>query len=375
MKIAKTLVPAMLAVSAGVAHAQSSVALYGTIDEGFEYASNLGGKSDYGLVSGNRQLGDRWGLKGSEDLGGGLHAVFQLENGFNVNNGALSQSGEMFGRQAFVGLSSERFGTVTLGRQYDSVVDYVAPLSAAGSWGGSLFSHPFDADNLDETFRINNAIKYASPEYAGLQFGGLYGFSNQAGGFASNRAWSVGARYRLGSLVAAAGFLDVDGEDLNTSGAAVGTLYEAARQTVAAAGLGYAFGAATFGLVYTHTNLDGAPLNTALRHVRFDNIEFNAKYDVTSAWYLAMMYLYTSSSIQIDGLKANPSVHVTAPLNNPHYNEIGLTVGYHLSRRTEVYLQGLYQHASGNQNASIGALDDSSTGNQTVARVGIRTAF
>ncbi|MBI0327419.1 porin [Burkholderia plantarii] len=373
--MAKTLVPAMLAVSAGLAHAQSSVTLYGTIDEGFEYVSNLGGKSDYALVSGNRQLGDRWGLKGSEDLGGGLHAVFQLENGFSINNGALSQSGEMFGRQAFVGLSSERLGTVTLGRQYDSVVDYVAPLSAAGSWGGSLFSHPFDADNLDETFRINNAIKYASPEYAGLQFGGLYGFSNQAGGFASNRAWSVGARYRLGSLVAAAGFLDVDGEDLNTSGAAVGTPYEAARQTVAAAGLGYTFGAATLGLVYTHTNLDGAPMNTVLRHVRFDNIEFNAKYDVTSAWYLAMMYLYTSSSVQIDGLKANPSVHVTAPLNNPHYNEIGLTVGYHLSRRTEVYLQGLYQHASGNQNASIGALDDSSTGNQTVARVGIRTAF
>jgi Outer membrane protein (porin) len=119
---------AALGAFAGVAHAQSSVTLYGIIDEGFNINTNSGGKHLYNLSSGVLQ-GSRFGLRGTEDLGGGLKAIFVLENGFDVNNGKLGQGGLMFGRQAYVGLSSQ-FGTVTLGRQYDSVVDYVGPLEA-----------------------------------------------------------------------------------------------------------------------------------------------------------------------------------------------------------------------------------------------------
>ena len=63
------------------------------------------------LYQGNLQ-GSRWGLKGTEDLGGGLKAIFQLENGFDVNNGKLGQGGLLFGRQAYVGLTSRlvRYG-------------------------------------------------------------------------------------------------------------------------------------------------------------------------------------------------------------------------------------------------------------------------
>ncbi len=111
-----------------ISSAQSSVTRYGLIDEGFNYTSNVGGHSNYQLESGFAQ-GSRWGLKGTEDLGGGLKAVFQLENGFDVNSGNLGQGSRMFGRQANVGLSSDRFGTVTVGRQYDSVVDYFAPFT------------------------------------------------------------------------------------------------------------------------------------------------------------------------------------------------------------------------------------------------------
>src|ERR1700688_50443 len=127
------------------AHAQNSVTLYGVIDEGFDYTNNVNGKKDYELQSGYAQ-GSRWGLKGAEDLGGGVKALFQLENGFDVNSGNLNQGGRMFGRQAYVGLSSAKLGTVTLGRQYDSVVDYLAPLTANGNWAGYLMSHPLDND-------------------------------------------------------------------------------------------------------------------------------------------------------------------------------------------------------------------------------------
>jgi predicted porin len=180
---------------AATAHAQSSVTLYGLIDAGLTYTNNQGGRSNFQETSGSVN-GSRFGLRGSEDLGGGLKAVFVLENGFNIANGKLGQNGLEFGRQAFVGLSSEQFGTVTLGRQYDSVVDYLAPLSLTGTgYGGTQAAHPFDNDNLDNSFRINNSIKYASVNYGGLKFGGLYGFSNSAGTFATNRAYSMGASY------------------------------------------------------------------------------------------------------------------------------------------------------------------------------------
>ena len=125
------VLPLMLLSSS--AFAQSSVTLYGVIDEGIDYTSNSGGKRAFDLQSGYVQ-GSRWGLKGTEDLGGGLKAVFQLENGFDVSSGKLGQGGRMFGRQAYVGLQSDQFGTVTFGRQYDSVVDFVAQMTAAGNW-------------------------------------------------------------------------------------------------------------------------------------------------------------------------------------------------------------------------------------------------
>ena len=73
------------------------------------------------------------------------------------------------------------------------MVDYLAPLAGAGGAnGGVFFAHPYDNDNLQNTMRINNAIKYASANYSGWQFGSLYGFSNAAGGFSNNRAYSFG---------------------------------------------------------------------------------------------------------------------------------------------------------------------------------------
>src|SRR6202044_3471932 len=128
IKMKKTLMVAALSgVFATAAHAQSSVTLYGLIDAGITYTNNQGGHSNWQETSGSIN-GSRWGLRGAEDLGGGLKAIFTLENGFGINNGTLRQGGREFGRQAFVGLAGDQFGAVTLGRQYDSVVDYLAPL-------------------------------------------------------------------------------------------------------------------------------------------------------------------------------------------------------------------------------------------------------
>jgi len=353
-----------LGFTAGMAHAQSSVTLYGSIDESFEYISNLGGHSDYALVSGTQQLGNRWGLKGKEDLGGGLSAIFQLENGFSLNNGSALPNGQLFGRQAYLGMASDDKGSLTVGRQYDSVVDYVAPLSATGSWGGTLFAHPFDNDNIDETFRIDNSVKYTSANYAGFQIGGLYGFSNQAGAFADNRAWSIGTKYQNGPLSVAAAFMNIDNASSSTVGAVSGSPYLSVKERVAGAGVNYAIGAATLGAVYTHTDLVDRP-TIPVSTLKFDNFEVNARLGISAAWYVGAMYTYTKESIAW-----------STGRNNPHRNEFGLMADYRLSKRTDLYAQTVYDKASGRDVfADVGNLAESSSQNQTVARVGIRTSF
>ena len=225
-----TAIAALAASFAGAANAQSSVTLYGLVDAGFTYVNNVQApevadhfKNNSFSMTGNNVQMSRWGLRGSEDLGGGLKAIFTLENGFNVNNGGSLDG--MFSRQAFVGLSTNA-GTVTLGRQNDSVVDYLGPLSATGSWGGTYFAHPGNLDNLNgDTFRDNNSVKYSSANYAGFSFGGMYGFSNAAGSFADNRAYSVGAGYANGGLKLGAAYMQANGMNTNagpTAGAIVG---------------------------------------------------------------------------------------------------------------------------------------------------------
>ena len=82
--------------AAGAAHAQSSVTLYGVIDDSIQYVHNADVRAGNNTLAawphGNLQ-GNRWGMKGTEDLGGGLKAIFQLENGFDPNSGKLGQGG------------------------------------------------------------------------------------------------------------------------------------------------------------------------------------------------------------------------------------------------------------------------------------------
>src|ERR1700743_2659772 len=123
----------ILGTVAGTAHAQSSVTLYGLLDEGLLFntnaknivnGKNVGGRQ-FSVDSNTGSLGSRWGIRVIEDLGGGMNAVAGVESGINVSTGQFGQGGTAFGRQAYVGLGSKSYGTVTLGRQYDSVNDYV----------------------------------------------------------------------------------------------------------------------------------------------------------------------------------------------------------------------------------------------------------
>ncbi|MGU7782551.1 porin [Burkholderia sp. PU8-34] len=379
----KTLIVAALSgVFATAAHAQSSVTLYGLIDAGITYTNNQGGHSAWQETSGSVN-GSRWGLRGTEDLGGGLKAIFTLENGFGINNGTLKQNGREFGRQAFVGLAHNTYGSVTLGRQYDSVVDYLGPLSLTGTqYGGTQFAHPFDNDNLNNSFRINNSVKYQSANYSGLKFGALYGFSNSTD-FANNRAYSVGVSYTYMGFNFAAAYLQLNNnvnalsQAVSDPGAVAGDwTFAASRQRTWGAGLNYTFGPATAGFVFTQTRLtDTRTISAAASGVtggitglsggtRFNNYEINGRYALTPVLSLAGSYTYTDSRI----VGQTPSWH-----------QFNLQADYVLSKRTDVYLQGEYQKVNADGlklDANINGLGTaSSTNKQLSVTAGLRHRF
>jgi predicted porin len=379
---------AALGVFAGAAHAQSSVTLYGIIDAGFVYSNNVAGQKLYAMSSGNVQ-GSRWGLRGTEDLGGGLKALFVLENGFNVFNGRLAQGGAEFGRQAYVGLSTAQFGTVTLGRQYDSVVDFTGAFEVGSQWATYYGAHPGDLDNMNNSNRVNNAIKFTSANYAGFTFGGLYSLGGNAGQFNRNQIWSVGLGYSQGPLQLGAGYLNVKDPNYsffgntpassttgsNMGGSRVYSGYASAHtQQVISAGAAYTFGAATVGATYSNTQFKdvGREAGTGLNPAgytggtgKFHNAEINFKYQLTPALLVGAAYDYTKGY----------------GLGNAKYHQGMLGADYFLSKRTDVYIDGVYQHASGTDStrgaavANINGLSPSSTSNQVAALVGIRHKF
>ncbi|WP_261508898.1 porin [Burkholderia multivorans] len=378
----KTLIAgaSVAALFAPFVHAQSAVTLYGLIDAGIAYTNNANGASLWRMTSGTIN-GSRIGFRGTEDLGGGLKALFVLENGFNANNGALGQDGKLFGRHAYVGLAHDAYGTLTLGRQYDTMVDFVAPLSAtAGDFGDAGFAHPFDNDNLNHSLRINNAVKYTSPTVAGFKVGAMYAFSN-ATNFGANRAYSAAVSYTNGPLKLAGAYLQMNGTKGTTSASAGATDVAEAkgvnqggwsigadRMRSYGGGIGYTFGPATVGFVYTRAQYDNTGAFGSTGQIAFNNFDVNLRYALTPAFSLGAAYVYTDASV------SNPDSRHGA---DPNWHQVDLQAVYKLSRRTDVYAEAMYQHASGRGyqafiNGSGGA---SSTPNQIVGTIGMRTRF
>jgi predicted porin len=171
------LAAATSALASGAANAQS-VTLYGLIDTGIEYVShaNANGNGLTRIPSVTGTLPSRWGLRGAEDLGNGMKAVFTLESGFNTDTGTSGQGGRLFGRQAWVGLASD-YGTVTLGRQYSMVFLSLADADILGPSQYAIGS----LDAYIPNARTDNTIAYKGT-FSGLTVGATYSFGRDAAG-------------------------------------------------------------------------------------------------------------------------------------------------------------------------------------------------
>jgi predicted porin len=390
----KLMLGAACMTLSGLTHAQSSVTLYGVIDEGLTFNTNMNGSHSYAMQSGVLS-GSRWGLKGVEELGGGLRAIFTLENGFDPSNGKLGQGGLEFGRQAFVGVSSA-WGTVTLGRQYDLNVDFVGPLEAASQWAGNIGAHPADLDNLNNANRTNNAIKLKSVSYGGFSFGGMYSLGGVAGDVSRNQIWSLGAGYASGPLALGVGYINARNPNVSffgnsTSGTPSATVansvypvfsgYLSAHTYQAiSAGAAYSIGALTIGGVYSNIAFKGLGDTSSgpnpsgySGNATFNSAELNLKYQLTPALLIGAAYSYTDGSSVTTATGRNDGATY-------HQGEIG--VDYFLSKRTDVYFIGVYQKASGTDSRNREAVasinnqsSPSSNDHQAVIRAGLRHKF
>jgi predicted porin len=227
----KSLIALAVLAASGAAMAQSTVTVYGLVDASFgSFKTNVAGVTP-GTFQSQTQTrintdglnGNRWGLRVSEDLGGGMSAIANLESGFAIDSGASAQGGLLFGRRAYVGLASTSFGSVTLGRNGSPYNDVAYDHSTLGAsifdpanlnngttapTAGKLLARNTTWIGFGE--RIDNSVKYVSPNFSGFTFGALYGFGENKDatftGQAASKTVSVSAKYVNGPMLVSAGY-------------------------------------------------------------------------------------------------------------------------------------------------------------------------
>jgi predicted porin len=220
------------------AQAQSSITMFGILDASVEYSNEdanrvpsstgqtLNAGADAGLrLNNGTQSGSRFGVRGVEDLGGGLKAIFTIEHRLSVDTGDTAgggfnaANGKFWNGQAWVGLET-RFGNVTMGRQYSPIFWALIPADFTGygfynNWAG-FTGAGFSPITPQGPIRLDNSVSYKSPTMGGLTVYATYAFGENLSNAttanlgASNDIWGVAAGWQLGGLYLGAGYHSID---------------------------------------------------------------------------------------------------------------------------------------------------------------------
>lgn len=371
---------AALGGMAGGAAAQSNVTLYGVFDTAYRHTTNVNANGDsLNSIGGGLIQGSRWGVRGVEDLGGGLKAIFDLQSGFNPVTGASAQQGQLFSRQAWVGLEGG-FGKLTLGRQ---------------------FGVGFDQFGAFDPYGIGNASQIAAMQYdlVGARFDNTVKYSKKIGIANLTVAHSMGER----AANASAGDTTGVGVDLATGAFTFNSAYQQSadiadrKSKVAVVGGTYTAGAAKIYAGYAHNTRErgfvtcannnagslgavvpaacvsasnpngtnGSLSNTNLApgstigDSKTDLFLIGAQYNLTPEWQVVGAYMDSKS--KIDG----------AP--DARHKAAYAVLDYYFSKRTDVYVS-LDRHVARDY---VGGFDSSANGNRPTTGVmaGMRHRF
>jgi predicted porin len=338
----------------GEVHAQSSVTLYGVVDGGLLYVSKtpdaktgLNDGRTFAMVD-SGSTPSVFGLKGTEDLGGGLKAKFELESGIDIANGGFNNSnGNLFGRQAWVSLDS-KFGEAKIGLQFSPffLAVYESDPRGLAQFGSGLVMY---VDNVVGTAVFNsNAISYTSPNIAGFEGSAMLALGGTPGDFQAGRQYSAGLKYDNGTLMVNAAIYDGNGGG-TAAQTPVPTTIEFEGRTLGAA---YRFGGLTARAAFVNYKVAGSSNNNV---------------------YSGGLDYYVLPELDING-----GVWVTSDRNHTANHSLLVSLGtqYFLSKATSLYADVgvVNNHGAMNTGFSIAQINGV-TGTSTGVEVGVRHSF
>lgn len=348
---------------AAPAFAQSGITFYGLIDQALEYTNDkanayyggtppqlVPGQSGVKITNG-AMLGSRLGFRGSEDLGGGLKAVFAIEHRFQADTGTPNSSA-FWNAQAWAGLEGN-WGRVSMGRQYSPMFWLFLSLDTTGmrfyqSW-----------DRFISVFRYDNSLEYRTPSLGGLTFSAIYSFGENltpsgsttppydTSQLRSNDKWGASVRWERGPLL-------VGGAYQNYAPAFVVPGYRVSNAREYGVGLGYRFGStAQLGLAYA-----------------VQNNNLNASYERQDITQYLM-----SLSFAVPGGRTYLNYMYVDPEGGKASHRVGLSYEWMLSNRTSVYTSlGLDQNYSWGVSGT-GANASQALGDRQYLALGVRHSF
>jgi predicted porin len=343
----KHLIAAAVAAAVAAPAMAQNVSLYGALDASVQLLGKANGSANRTAFVDSAIVSSVWGLKGTEDLGGGLRAIFDLQGDVQTNNGGLNQNG-IFRRQANVGLGGG-FGEVALGVKTNPIIATNAALMPVS--GNSVSTVTAVALGYADFF-TRNAVTYTSPSMSGLVVQAQYGFANNLADSSAGDMWAASLNYTMGPLALRAAYQDRSkggaasssnsnvawGNPASAPAAAANTTPD---KTSSLAGVSYKIGDVTLAGAYFRNELSGpagtfAGGNPQVTGV-IDGQQFGIGYQASAAWLLGASYTQSESS-KLTNLQAR----------------------YALSKRTTAYVQ----YGSANNDAS-GKVRFAPTGSNT----------
>jgi len=349
---------AALATVATGAQAQSNVTIYGILDMGIVNAKGLGTANQSNTTLTDPMATSRLGFRGTEDLGGGLRANFNLEQGIIADTGAQGASSNLFNRQSWVGLEKNGLGSVQLGRttrlDFDAVVG-IDPVMGAANFGtnntvvfGAISAGTNNATAGEaEGSRFVNSAKFSSARMAGFQVSYQHSFGETTGNTSAARGQAYSVDYTQGKAKATYAYARAN----NSTGA------KAWETSVVAASY-------DFGKVRAHAGYAERQLLNNANDVKVTFVGASAPISAKTTLFAQYNKIENQSGVNA----ADADTFATGAL-------------YALSKRTTVY--GLVGRANNDPLANVAVVASSRTGStavgsgkdQTAYAVGVRHSF
>ncbi|RUQ40324.1 MAG: porin [Candidatus Competibacteraceae bacterium] len=344
--------------------AQADTILYGSARVSVDYNDDDPASGYWDVVNNSSRIG----VLGSEELGGGLSAVYQYEFGVDMTEGGNLESSN---RPKFVGLKGG-FGTLTLGTQESpyyhvaSVIDIFntdkslgATAFLGGSFNGFSLNPTADRDYGEGSlFRLENSLYYATPDFNGFSGEAMLvmnGAKNDPSGYSDSiDLWNIAAKYSSGPFFAGVSYIQLDGDSSYSIGNGLALDLDLSQWNV---GLGYAAGAFTIGLMYEQGTLNEFGL---LNNVKVNNVKVFGGDDATNV-YLAGSYTFGNNVVSAAYGQLDPGTDGSDSIDN-----YLLGYQYNFSKRTRMWVE------------YIGRSADSNTtlyGDQTAFSIGTRVDF